>query len=136
MSRGRHRRYDDLQKRAAVDHFFDHGQCPARTVRQLGYPKSKELLASWADELEPGRRRKRAKAGSFTDDQKWEAVIAFASRKAPAQEVAGAVGVTRAVLYKWMTCVKISDTEAWGASRRSSSRRPWPGALAGARRVP
>ena len=41
-----------------------------------------------------------------------------------AQEVAGAVGVTRAVLYKWMTCVKISDTEALGASRRSSSRRP------------
>lgn len=110
LSRGRHRRYDDLQKRAAVDHFFDHGQCPARTVRQLGYPKSKELLASWA--------------GSFTDDQKREAVIALASRKAPTQEVAGAVGVTRAVPYKWMTCVKISDTEAWGASRRSSSRRP------------
>lgn len=124
LSRGRHRRYDDLQKRAVVDHFFDHGQCPARTVRQLGYPKSKELLASWVDELEPGRRRRRAKAGSFTDDQKREAVIALASRKAPAQEVAGAVGVTRAVLYKWMTCVKISDTEALGASRRSSSRRP------------
>lgn len=124
MSRGRHRRYDDLQKRTAVGHFFDHGQCPARTVRQLGYPKSKELLASWVDELEPGRRRRRAKAGSFTDDQKREAVIALASRKAPAQEVAGAVGVTRAVLYKWMTCVKISDTEAWEASRRSSSRRP------------
>lgn len=54
MSRWRHRRYDDLQKRAAVDHFFDHGQRLARTVRQPGYPKSKELLASWVDELEPG----------------------------------------------------------------------------------
>ena len=53
------------------------------------------------DELEPGRRRRRAKAGSFTDDQKREAAIALASRKAPAQEVADAVGVTRAVLYKW-----------------------------------
>ena len=101
LSRGHHRRYDDFQKRAAVDHFFDHGQCLARTVRQLGYPKSKELLASWVDELEPGRRRRRAKAGSFTDDQKREAVIALASRKAPAQEMADAVGVTRAVLYKW-----------------------------------
>lgn len=40
-------------------------------------------------------------AGSFTDDQKREAVIALASRKASAQEVADAVGVTRAVLYKW-----------------------------------
>ena len=101
LSRGRHRRYDDLQKRAAVDRFFNHGQCLARTVRQLGYPKSKELLASWVDELEPGRRRRRAKAGSFTDDQKREAVIALASRKASAQEAADAVGVTRAVLYKW-----------------------------------
>ena len=101
LSRGRHRCHDDLRKRAAVDHFFDHGQCLARTVRQLGYPKSKELLASWVDELEPGRRRRRAKAGSFTDDQKREAVIALASRKAPAQEVADAAGVTRAVLYKW-----------------------------------
>lgn len=60
LSRGRHRLYDDLQKRAAVDHSFDHGQCLARTVRQLGCPKSKELLASWVDELEPGRRRRRA----------------------------------------------------------------------------
>lgn len=101
LSRGRHRRCDDLQKRAAVDHFFDRGQCLARTVRQLGYPKSKELLASWVDELEPGRRSRRAKAGSFTDDQKREAVIALASRKASAQEVADAVGVTRAVLCKW-----------------------------------
>lgn len=101
LSRGRHRRYDDFQKRAAVDRFFDHGQCLARIVRQLGYPKSKELLASWVDELEPGRRRRRAKADSFTDDQKREAVIALASRKASAQEAADAVGVTRAVLCKW-----------------------------------
>ncbi len=35
---------------------------------------------------------------SFADEQKREAVIALASRKAPAQEVADAVGVTRAVL--------------------------------------
>lgn len=101
LSRGRHRRYDDLQKRAAVDHFFDHGQCLARTVRQLGYPKSKELLASWVDELEPGRRRRRAEAGSFTGDRRREAVVALASRKAPAREVADAVGVIGAVLYKW-----------------------------------
>ena len=65
LSRGRHRRYDDLQKRAAVDHFFDHGQCLARTARQLGYPKSKELLASWVDELE-SRSRRSASAASRT----------------------------------------------------------------------
>ena len=64
LSRGRHRRCDDFQKRAAVDCFFDHGQCLARTVRQLGCPKSKDLFASWVDDLESGRRRRRAKAGS------------------------------------------------------------------------
>ena len=53
------------------------------------------------DELEPGRRRRRAKAGAFADEQKREAVIALASRRAPAQEAADAAGVTRAVLCKW-----------------------------------
>ena len=52
------------------------------------------------DELEPGRRRRRAKAGAFADEQKREAVIALASRRAPAQEAADAAGVTRAVLCK------------------------------------
>ena len=101
LSRGYHPRYDGFQKRAAVDHFFEHGQCLARTVRQLGYPKSKELLAEWVDELEPSRRRKRAKGGFYTDDQKREAVVALVSRKASAEEVADGVGITRAVLYKW-----------------------------------
>ena len=45
-----YRRYTDRQKRAAVDYFFDHGKCIARTIRALGYPRSKELLASWIDE--------------------------------------------------------------------------------------
>ena len=103
LSRGCHPRYDGLQKRAAVDHFFEHGQCLARTVRQLGYPKSRELLAEWVDKLGPGRRRKRAKGGSYTDDQKREAVVALVSRKASAEEASDAVGVTRAVLYKWKT---------------------------------
>ena len=37
-----YRRYTDRQKRAAVDYFFDHGKCIARTIRALGYPRSKE----------------------------------------------------------------------------------------------
>lgn len=74
------------ERRATVGHFFGHGQCLARTVRLLGYPKSTELLAQWIEELEPGRRRIRAKAGSFTDEQR---------------VAAERVGVTRAVPCKW-----------------------------------
>ena len=41
----RMRRYSEEEKRVAVNHFFEHGQCLARTARQLGYPKTKVLLA-------------------------------------------------------------------------------------------
>ena len=41
-----HRRYAEDQKRAAIDHFFEHGRCLARTMRALGYP-SQELLGAW-----------------------------------------------------------------------------------------
>ena len=97
----RMRRYSEEEKRVAVNHFFEHGQCLARTARQLGYPKTKVLLAHWVDELEPNRRRTRAKAGVFTDDQRIAAVVALQSRSSTAQEIAEEVGVTRAVLYKW-----------------------------------
>ena len=40
----RYRRYSDEQKRAAVDHYLEYGRRPGRTMRMLGYPKSKELL--------------------------------------------------------------------------------------------
>ena len=47
----RHRRYSDEQKQAAVDHCLEYGRRPGRTMRMLGYPKSKELLMAWIDEL-------------------------------------------------------------------------------------
>lgn len=51
-----YRHYSESLKRVAVDYCFEHGKCLARTRRALGYP-SKELLAAWIDELEPGRRK-------------------------------------------------------------------------------
>ena len=69
------RRYADRQKRAAVDYFLDHGKCIARTIRALGYPRSKESLASWIDELEPGLRPKRATGKRCTEDQASNAAI-------------------------------------------------------------
>ena len=83
-----YRRYTDRQKRAAVDYFFDHGKCIARTIRALGYPRSKESLASWIDELEPGLRPKRATGKRCTEDQVNNAVVELEARKLPAAAIA------------------------------------------------
>lgn len=99
-SSGKHRRYSDEQKRIAVDHFFDHGQCLARTMRTLGYP-SQELLAAWIDELAPGRRLKRANTARISDNQKEHAVIELVTRTESAKRIAEKFGVERATLYNW-----------------------------------
>ena len=46
-------------RRRAVEHYLEHGRGPAGTMRALGYPKSREKLREWVDELAPGRRRHR-----------------------------------------------------------------------------
>lgn len=96
-----YRRYTDRQKRDAVDYFFDHGKCIARTIRALGYPRSKELLASWIDELEPGLRPKRATGKRYTEDQVNNAVVELEARNLPAAAIAAELGVERATLYQW-----------------------------------
>ena len=47
----RPRSFSDEQVRAAVDHYLEHGRSPARTLRAMGYPKSRAALAAWVDEL-------------------------------------------------------------------------------------
>ena len=51
-------RYTDAQKRAAVDHYLEHGRCGAYARRELGYPKSwkKLKVARVAQPLDPGVR--------------------------------------------------------------------------------
>ncbi|MBQ3282745.1 MAG: IS3 family transposase, partial [Atopobiaceae bacterium] len=94
-------RYTDEQKRDAVEHYISHGKCNARTRRALGYPGSYEQLAAWIDEYAPGARKTRKHAGSYTDEERKEAVLDLVARKIPAGEVAAAHGVTRATLYQW-----------------------------------
>lgn len=96
----RHRRYSDEQKREAVDHFFEHGQCLARTMRAIGYP-SQELLAPWIDELEPGRRCRRAATAKIPDEIKERAVVDLVTRDGAAKGIADELGVERATLYNW-----------------------------------
>lgn len=95
-----HRRYTENQKRAAVDRFFGHGRCLARTMRALGYP-SQELLAAWIDELEPGRRPKRSSARRFSHEAKEQAVVDLVARRGAAKAIADGLGIERATLYNW-----------------------------------
>lgn len=94
------RRYSDEQKRVAVDHFFEHGQCLARTLRALGYP-SQELLASWIEELEPGKRSRRASPPKIPDEVKEKAVVDLVTRTGAAKDIADELGIERATLYNW-----------------------------------
>lgn len=95
-----YRRYTEEQKRVAVDHFFEHGRCLARTKRLLGYP-SKELLASWIDELEPGRRPKRSSPKRFSQEVKQKAVVDLVARRGAAKDIADGLGIERVTLYNW-----------------------------------
>ena len=55
--RRRKSKYDESARRRAADYYIGHGKSLSRTMRALGYPKSKETLAGWIDEFPPGRRK-------------------------------------------------------------------------------
>ena len=86
----RYRRYSDEQKQAAVDHYLEYGRRLSRTMRMLGYPKSKELLMAWIDELAPGQRKLRH--GPVPEALKREAVVAVASGRLKSREAAAELG--------------------------------------------
>lgn len=92
-------------KQAAVEHCLEHGRGLARTMRALGYPKSRERLASWIDELAPGQRKSRPAAKSRREDvplkEKIRAVAELESRDGTAAEVAARHGVAREMPYVW-----------------------------------
>lgn len=92
-------KYSPEQKKAAVEHFLEHGRNLSRTVRLLGYP-TKQALRLWCDELAPGSRKKRSGGLKYTQERKNEAVIALCTRTGNAKDVAREYGVTPEVLYK------------------------------------
>lgn len=94
-------RYTPEQKQAAVDHYFEHGRCIARTRRMLGYPKSFGLLRKWLDELAPGKMKPKRKPKSYSLEEKKAAVIDLESRKAAGQKIMDEHGVSRSAIYKW-----------------------------------
>jgi len=93
-------KYSPEQKKAAVEHYLEHGRNLSRTVRLLGYP-TKQALRFWCDELAPGIRKKRSGGLQYNQEQKKEAVITLCTRTGNAKDIAREYGVTREVLYKW-----------------------------------
>lgn len=79
-------RYSDEQKQAAVDHYLEYGRRPGRTMLMLGYPKSKELLMAWIDELAPGQRK--PGRGPVPEELKRETVVVVASERLKSREAA------------------------------------------------
>ena len=92
-------RYSDGQKRAAVAHYLEYGRRLSRTMRMLGYPKSRELLMAWIDELAPGQRKLRH--GPVSEELKRKAVVAVASGRLKSHEAAAGLGVQAAVVRNW-----------------------------------
>ena len=95
--------YTEDQKTVALEHYFEHGRCIARTVRSLGYP-SKYLLREWIREKHPEERppcREGRSLVNLSQQDKEEAVIALCSRESSAKEIANQYGVRRETLYNW-----------------------------------
>ena len=95
----RYRRYTDEQKRVAVEHYLEYGRRLSRTMRMLGYPKSRELLMAWIDEFAPGQRKLRH--GPVPEELKREAVVAVASGRLKSREAAAELGVEASVVRNW-----------------------------------
>ena len=95
-------KYPEEMRRKAVEHYLDHGKRLSRTMRELGYPKSRELLAGWVDEYAPGQRRRRGpspKRGPVPVEEKVRVVAEPEARTGPAAEIAEKHGVSRTTPY-------------------------------------
>lgn len=100
-------------KQAAVEHYLEHGKSLARTMRALGYPKSREYLASWIDGLAPGQRKGRLAIGPRREkaslEEKARAVAELGGRDGTAAEVAARHGVAREMPYVWRRQLLLGD---------------------------
>ena len=97
-------RYTEEMKASAVNHYLEHGKCLARTMRALGYPKSREVLGDWIDEIAPGQRKYRSpnpKKEAVPVEKKVQVVAELEARTGPAAEIAERHGVSRTAPYIW-----------------------------------
>lgn len=88
-------KFSQAEKERAVEHYLEHGQSIAATIKAPGYP-CRSLLSAWLQELHPQRTRVVGRSQELAPEAKQSAVIAFCTRSASAQAVADEVGVSRA----------------------------------------
>lgn len=93
-------KYSKKQKQVAVNHYFEHGQCYARTVRMLGYP-NRESLRQWCEELAPGARKIRKSAVKLNQDQKNDVLKKIYEPQTNKKKLAETEGISRSTLYQW-----------------------------------
>lgn len=89
---------------AAVDCCLAHGRSPARTMRRMGYPASRERLCGWIDGLPPGQRKHRGpnpRREPVSVEEKVQAIAEPEARTGPAAEIAERHGVSRTAPYVW-----------------------------------
>ena len=120
---GRGERYTFEQKRAAVDHYLQHGRCLRRTLRALGYP-SHEVLARWIDELEPGRRRLRR--APVDEPTRRRAVARYACGEATSRRIGEELGVSADVVRNWKHTMLSHDDKEHGMHNEDARRAPEP----------
>ena len=73
-------------------------------MRALGYPKSREVLGDWIDEIAPGQRKYRGpnpKKEAVPVEKKVQVVAELEARTGPAAEIAERHGVSRTAPYIW-----------------------------------
>lgn len=93
-----------------MDHSLEYGRRLSRTMRMLGYPKSKELLMAWIDELAPGQRKLRH--GPVPEKLKRKAVVAVASGRLKSHEAAAELGVQGTTVREWKRQMLAKSEEA------------------------
>lgn len=111
--RRRESKYDESARRRAADYYIGHGKSLSRTMRALGYPKSKETLAGWIDEFHPGRRKlhgPKPKKDPVPVETKIKVVAELEAREGTAAEVAERHGVSRISPYAWRKSI-VRDNE-------------------------
>ena len=125
-------KYTREQRQRAVELYVKYECCAADVIRELGYP-SKEVLASWIDELAPGERRIRR--GPVPGELKRDAVLKVASGELSSREAAEAVGVDSSVVRNWKRQL-LGDAKGLMVAKREpergdSSQQDNPDALRG-----
>ena len=95
--------YSVEQKRAAVEHYMNHGRCFSATLKALGYP-GRGTLTEWVRERYPETRKSVVgKAGrpAASLASKRAAVYELCTRDGSALDVARKLDVDRVTLYNW-----------------------------------